>query len=135
MEPVIVLGREVISLSKLREGKEDISFAVPSGTQSVSVTRSGQHIQIEFIQDYALDRVLRTGSVKEGQDTESVKSHIPLHMWRWNDKPDEISWKCSCGASNIHVKLPADLECEYDMNPRPKRDRVLRTVSDTAVRG
>lgn len=59
MESISVLGREVISLSTLREGRESISFAVPRGAQNISIVRSGQLIEIQFTQGHASERILR----------------------------------------------------------------------------
>lgn len=51
--------------------------------------------------------------------------HKPIRVWQ--ERPGEISWKCSCGASNKHIKLPAELECVEDLPSPPMR--VLRNVS------
>lgn len=61
----------------------------------------------------------------EYPESPSMVTHQPVRVWQ--EREGEISWKCSCGAVNKHVNLPAKFECVENSPSLPTR--VFRNVS------
>lgn len=45
----------------------------------------------------------------------------------WQERPDEVSWLCACGAFNKHIKFPVIFEC-VDSGKPIINQRVFRNV-------